>query len=235
METPTENLQKNNWSTPIAIIIAGLLIAGAIFYRDPKPVDNIAKKPTDHIPTIVKEIGLDKKQFDSCMDEKALMAKVNQDFDNGLASGAQGTPFIIILGPNGEKVNVGGAAPIENFELIIENIKAGTSAQTDQTDPKLANLRPIDKNRDHIWGDPSAPIQIIEYSDIECPFCAKVHPTLKSIVEKYNGEVMWVYRHFPLNIHQYAEELALATECAASLGGNDAFWQTLDGLFERIF
>ena len=48
-----------------------------------------------------------------------------------------------------------------------------------------------------------------------------------------DGEVAWVYRHFPLeSIHPKAPKEAEATECAAELGGNDVFWKYLDRVFE---
>lgn len=236
-----EEKTKPNWSTPISIVIAGLLIASAIFYGDTRPeATKKIEKPTDHLPEIVKDLKLDEEKFNLCMKDKTFAERVNADLDNGVESGGRGTPFVIILGPNGEAIDMGGAAPLDKFEATIESIKSGKTAelaqsQDEQLSEQLKNIRPIDPAKDHILGNQNASIKIVEYSDIQCPYCAKVHPTIKEVVEKYDGEVMWVYRHFPLNIHQYAEELALATECAASLGGNDAFWQTLDGLFERIF
>lgn len=87
---------------------------------------------------------------------------------------------------------------------------------------------------DHILGNPAAPIKIIEFSDTECPFCQRLHPTLKKVMDNYgkNGQVAWVYRHFPLDIHSKAKKEAEATECAAELGGNQKFWDYLDRLFE---
>jgi protein-disulfide isomerase len=85
---------------------------------------------------------------------------------------------------------------------------------------------------DHIIGSPNAPIVLIEYSDLECPFCASIHPTLTRIVAESQGEVAWVYRHFPLeNIHNEARPAAIASECIAKLAGNDAFWQFIDTIF----
>ena len=55
----------------------------------------------------------------------------------------------------------------------------------------------------------------------------------EEVVEESNGEVMWIYRHFPLDgLHPEARDKAVASECAASLGGNDAFWAFADELFE---
>lgn len=85
---------------------------------------------------------------------------------------------------------------------------------------------------DHIRGNADAKITIVEYSDLECPFCARFHPTVQQVVDDYDGQVNWVYRHFPLNsIHPKAQKQAEASECVAELGGNDAFWAFIDDLF----
>ena len=88
---------------------------------------------------------------------------------------------------------------------------------------------------DHIRGDTNAPVKVVEYSDTECPFCKRFHPTLLQTMDEYgkSGEVAWVYRHFPLDqLHPKARKEAEATECAAELGGNDKFWVYLDRLME---
>jgi protein-disulfide isomerase len=84
---------------------------------------------------------------------------------------------------------------------------------------------------DHLRGNPSAKITLIEYSDFECPFCARFHPTAQEAVDSYGDDVNWVYRHFPLSFHLTAEPKAVASECVASLAGNDTFWEFADTLF----
>ena len=87
--------------------------------------------------------------------------------------------------------------------------------------------------KDHIIGDRNAELVIIEYSDTECPFCKTFHKTMKEVVQNYDGKVAWVYRHFPIaQLHSKASKEAEATECAAELGGNQAFWKYLDKIFE---
>ncbi|OGZ44587.1 MAG: hypothetical protein A3J55_01870 [Candidatus Ryanbacteria bacterium RIFCSPHIGHO2_02_FULL_45_17b] len=89
---------------------------------------------------------------------------------------------------------------------------------------------------DHVLGNPSAPVKIIEYSDLECPFCARFHETLKQAMDEYgkDGKIAWVYRHFPLEqIHSSARLGATASECAARIGGTQAFWSFIDAVFSR--
>ena len=93
-------------------------------------------------------------------------------------------------------------------------------------------LKPQISSDDRIRGNKDAPIVVVEYSDFECPFCSQLHPTLARVVEESEGEVAWVYRHLPLTaIHSRAQVAAVASECVAELGGNDAFWSYSDALF----
>ncbi len=93
------------------------------------------------------------------------------------------------------------------------------------------NVMPVSAE-DHIFGNREAPVKLVEYSDTECPFCKRYHETLHEVMKKYNGQVAWVYRHFPLDqLHPRARKEAEATECAAELGGNDQFWKYLDQIF----
>lgn len=97
------------------------------------------------------------------------------------------------------------------------------------------NVRPVTAE-DHIKGNPNAPVMIVEYSDFECPFCKQLHMTMNQIMTSElgtNGTVAWVYRHFPIDqIHPIkARAEAVASECAAELGGNNAFWEFADRFF----
>ena len=88
-------------------------------------------------------------------------------------------------------------------------------------------------NADHSFGDNKAKVKVVEFSDFECPYCRRFGETMKQVVADYNGEVAWVYRHFPLeSLHPYAKKAAEASECAAELGGNEKFWQYADKFIE---
>ncbi len=95
-------------------------------------------------------------------------------------------------------------------------------------------VRPVD-GEDHIRGSLDAPVQLIEFSDFECPFCKRFHRTMKRLMDEYgkDGKVAWVYRHFPIDeLHSKARKEAQAAECANELGGNEAFWAYADRLYE---
>lgn len=98
--------------------------------------------------------------------------------------------------------------------------------------PSPDNMKPVSET-DHIFGNPNAPVKVVEFSDLECPFCKSFHATMHQIVRAYDGQVAWVYRHFPLpQLHPKAPDEARASECAAKLGGNDKFWSFIDKIFE---
>ncbi|MEI6042554.1 MAG: DsbA family protein [bacterium] len=90
---------------------------------------------------------------------------------------------------------------------------------------------------DHVLGDPkTAKITIIEYSDLECPFCKSYHATIGKIFDekKADGTLAWVYRHSPIiELHSNSPKEAEATECAAELGGNTVFWKYLSEIFKN--
>jgi len=113
-------------------------------------------------------------------------------------------------------------------------VGAAPAAPAAPTDPNAApgeqvgTVAPV-TDQDHIRGDKSAPVTIVEYSDFQCPFCARFHPTLQQIMKDYAGKVRWVYRYFPLSsIHPYAEKSAEAAECANEQG---KFWEMADVFF----
>lgn len=101
--------------------------------------------------------------------------------------------------------------------------------------PSLAaadNVLPLQDN-DHVRGSRAARIMMIEYSDLECPFCKRFHPTAQKAVDEYRGQVAWIYRHFPLdNLHPKADKEAEAAECAGEQNEENGFWRMLDKIFE---
>ena len=80
-----------------------------------------------------------------------------------------------------------------------------------------------------IRGNSNAPVTIVEFGDFQCPFCQAVQPTLKGIMDKYQGKVRLGFRDYPLRqIHPQAQQAAEAGRCAAEQG---KFWEYHDLLY----
>jgi protein-disulfide isomerase len=108
--------------------------------------------------------------------------------------------------------------------------KVDQNDQQAKTEIKLAGIT----DKDHIRGNINAPIKIVEFSDIECPFCKRFHETLIEITAAYGDKVVWIYRHSPIaQLHPKAFNEANATECVAKLGGEAKFWEFLDLMYSR--
>lgn len=122
----------------------------------------------------------------------------------------------------------GGLIAFAIYMTGTQKPDAGTSV------PEVkAEVAPV-TSADHIKGNKDSKIVIIDYSDLECPFCKNFHATLKRIYTEYNkdNQIAWVYRHFPLDIHPKARKEAEASECANELGGSDAFWKFIDRIYQ---
>ncbi len=124
---------------------------------------------------------------------------------------------------------------IENYIRKQKRAQAQAKNQrAREANERAKSVRRVSASRDHIRGNRDAELSLIEYSDFECPYCKRFHPTANKVLEAYEGRVNWVYRHFPLGFHNpSAQKQAEASECAAELGGNDAFWAYTDALYER--
>jgi len=94
--------------------------------------------------------------------------------------------------------------------------------------PKLT--QPV-AERDHILGPEDAPITLVEYGDLECPYCRQVNPVIRELRDRLGGRVRYVFRHFPIRTsHPHAQLAAEATEAAGVQG---KFWEMQDLLLEH--
>jgi Na+/H+ antiporter NhaA len=83
----------------------------------------------------------------------------------------------------------------------------------------LKLLRPVDPDRDHIRGDPQAPLTLVEYGDFECPFCSRATGAIDEVRAHFGDELRYVWRHLPLErVHPRAFDAARASEAAALQG-----------------
>lgn len=224
-------------SIPLAIIVAGLIIAGAIYYRDggtpqAKPAAVTAAFSLEDLPGIARQSGLSQTAFTACLESGKYADRVAASVAEANNLGAQGTPFPIIVTKTGKMAALPGALPYDQLKPLIDAAlkdELPAEALTDLPDLRLPDAT------DHLNGSPEAPVTIIEYSDLDCPFCKQFHETMNRVMNEYGpaGQVAHVFRHFPLaSLHPNAAKQAEAAECAAELGGNLKFWEFLNRVFE---
>ncbi len=97
-------------------------------------------------------------------------------------------------------------------------------------DPKTVYRVPLEDSP--VRGPRDALVTIVEASDLECPFCKRVAPTLKQVEEAYRGKVRFVFKHNPLGMHRNAVPAAMLAEEARAEGGDARFWQAREKLLE---
>jgi Na+/H+ antiporter NhaA len=95
----------------------------------------------------------------------------------------------------------------------------------------LINLAvPIDSERDHVRGPVDAPVTLVEYGDLECPYCGQAETTIRALLAD-RGDLRYVWRHLPLlDVHPQAQQAAEASEAAGNQG---KFWEMHDLLLEH--
>ncbi|MCA9363168.1 thioredoxin domain-containing protein [Candidatus Kaiserbacteria bacterium] len=219
---------------PISIVVAGLFVGAGLYFGGapmaPDKEEVIIQPVVGGVSELAKAAGVKEKAFDECVNNGDTVAVVETQMEDAFETGGRGTPWSILIGPNGKKYPVNGALPLASIKQLVEVAKAEAAEGPGSSEEELAyeNMDPVTES-DNIKGNPDAGIVIVEYSDFDCPFCTRFHATMNQVVKEYDGEVAWVYRHFPLEqLHPNAKSVAIASECVAKLEGNDAFWKFAD-------
>lgn len=167
---------------------------------------------------MAKSIKADDKKLLECLSKDQKKAVVDADTAQGNSVGVSGTPAFFV---NGRLIP--GAVPLEEFKRVIDEELSG---KVDKTVTRVT----VEVGDAPTKGTPGAPITLIEFSDFQCPFCARAFPTVQQILKEYEGKVLFAYKHFPLiSIHPRAQKAAEASECARDQG---KFWEFHDKLFE---
>jgi protein-disulfide isomerase len=251
-----------NMGIPAAIIIAAVIIGIALVAAfgggnsGPGAPAAPAAGPVDTRPTITeaaKTLDISTRDLESCIADGTTRSAVEADMLDARESGARGTPYTVIVGPDGETFPVSGNQDVGLFNIVIDQLIAGAERSEDIIDlnnreatrlitesiirnegllPQLendltGNVEPIAAD-EPIQGNRDAAVSVIEFSDIDCLFCAGVHPRLEQLVAS-RDDIKWAYRHLPLtDIHPEAFGKAQAAECVLSLSDEDTYWEYLD-------
>lgn len=112
----------------------------------------------------------------------------------------------------------------KNPQVVESNTNAQVAGEQQQAQP--VNLEITDQ--DHVLGNKAAKVKIFEFSDFQCPYCARHHETLQQLVKDYGDKIAWVFKQFPIASHPLGMPGAVASECAGEQG---KFWEMSDKIF----
>jgi len=211
-----------------------------------------ATDPAPAFERLATEAGADVAAYQACLaDPAAKQALIDVAIADGEAAGVSGTPSFEFQTSAGDRYLLVGAQPFDQFALYIEALAKGEKPPVAAADPAAetqAELPPWataagwqpDPDRpgfnvagDQYRGNTDAKTVVMEFTDFQCPYCRQhtleTQPTLD---EKFvdTGDVLWVFRHYPLSFHPQAEAASVAAECAANQG---KFWEMHDLLFQE--
>jgi protein-disulfide isomerase len=191
--------------------------------------------PSETFQSYAGEMGLDTAAFLTCLASGTFDEAIAQDLQAGQAAGVSGTPSFLING-----TLVVGAQPFSAFEQALDTLLAGGALEDPnaaaQQEPQAPQPVDISIEGSPVKGDPNAPMTIVEYSDYQCPFCARfAAQTMPTLLQEYidTGKAKLVFKDFPLEqIHPNAQKAAEAARCVRELaGGDEAYWAMHDALF----
>lgn len=138
--------------------------------------------------------------------------------------------FFILLGltlKGGISLKASESAPVVTAPVV----NAPTANAPAPEENKVGTVAPV-TSADHVQGAKNAVVTLVEYSDLQCPYCARFHPVMEQLMADpaYSGKLRWVFRHFPLSFHPNAVPAALASECASEQG---KFWEMAAKIYEN--
>ena len=185
---------------------------------------------------VAKKIGVNTKQFSACLDDGTNTEKISEAVALAQKSGVQGTPTFFILKrtvrsdgtiASQRQFTVLGARDKETFLKAIADGRAPADQPVQTAGQKI-----VLSDNDHYQGPKDAETVIVEYADIDCPFCKAERPVIDEILKEH-PEFAHVFRHAPIaSLHHWAEYKAAGAECVATLGGQEAFSQYLSATMQ---
>lgn len=121
----------------------------------------------------------------------------------------------------------------KNPQVILESLSRYDQEQ------RVASAKAIIRTHTPTHGPDNAAVTVVEFSEFQCPFCARAQATLKALRARYGTRVQFAYKHLPLDFHPQAEPAALASIAAHNQGKfweySEALWPHQSKLGERLY
>ena len=175
---------------------------------------------------LAREMDLDVEQLRADLEDPAIDERIQADVELAQKLGARGTPNYFING-----IQVTGAQPLYAFEEVVQFILMGVAEMDDAGVPRedqyavfveqIFEMKEAYEEAAREASEPSGPtlaearagdliygeqedylVTIVEFSSLECPFCSRASRTLRKLEERYEGEVRFVFKNFPLSNHK---------------------------------
>jgi protein-disulfide isomerase len=183
-----------------------------LIYRHP---DHLS---TEDFDRYAGDLGLNKEKYRRSLSDPAQSALIDHDISKGKALGVNATPTFVIDGHR-----LVGSQSYARLKQIVEAELKGQNWQT--TEPVSVDIAGAPSK-----GAASAPVTVVEFSDFQCPFCAKATLPLQQLLEANQGKVRFVFKNFPLDIHP---DSRLAHMAALAAGEQGKFWEMHDLIYAR--
>ena len=169
-----------------------------------------------------QQLHLDVPRFQKALESGRFRHVIEDDLAMAHGLGISATPTFFINGSS----FVGQLSADKLNAAIDEALDPGSVAVASAAG--TVSVDKLDLSRAPVRGQPQAPITIIEFSDLQCPFCARVTPTLQELMKQYPDQVRWVFKNFPLDFHA---DSPLAHAAALAAGRQGKFWEMHDLIF----
>jgi protein-disulfide isomerase len=196
----------------------------------------------ESLEAYAREIGVDVSAYGECMKSDRYMPQIEADKVLAGKVTARGTPNTYI---NGRKLT--GAKPVEEFAALVDEemkkargllrsgvlpseIYEGIIANGKIFEPLDEEVHRFDLKKAHRLGRRKVRVQIVVFSDFECPFSNAAYAPLQEVQTHFGRKAAVYFKHFPLSFHKEARAAAEASECAAQQG---QFWLYHNLLFEH--
>jgi len=214
-----ENMRNQFMGLVCLLTISVLSLAQQKPAGKPKPSNPVGDHITSNLPSedVVNSFLQQTFGYDPQLTWKIVSIKPSEAEGlaevNVLMSGPQGQGTQrFFVSDDGKHAVVGeiipfGTHPFEQTRLQLENKVTGPS-----------------------HGPASAPVMIVEFSDLQCPHCKEANPTVERLVSE-DPNVRFVFQNFPLPSHNWAQKAAAYADCVGR-ASNDAFWKFIDAVYE---
>ena len=218
---------------------------------------NQANLDRPNLDKYAEELKLNMTKFKAVMDSDKYKKEIEADSEAGAKIGARGTPAFFINGKflsgaqpyeafkakidaelkTAEGLIAKGTPKAKVYDAIMKEAKtelpkapAGAAPQAEAGPEADKTIYKVDIGDAPAKGPKDAPLQVVIFSDFQCPFCKRVEPTLTQLEKEYQGKVRMAWKNYPLPFHQNAMP---AAEAAMAADAQGKFWAMHDKLFEN--